>query len=106
MATQFDTKSPLTNRRLRKDLKDALADQKGVITAKIAAKEPLTAKEAKILRSMLRDRDGKLTAKIAAGLAAPGNLPNAKEKALLLSVLADQPRVLTEKIAAGESLED
>lgn len=58
----------LSNRRLRKDLKDALADQKGVITSKLAAAQPLTAAEAKLLRADLADVKGSLTAKLAVGI--------------------------------------
>lgn len=69
MATQFDTRSVLTNERLRKDLRDGLADQKGSISKKLAAVQELTAKEKKTLKSMLADRAGAITDKLATAAA-------------------------------------
>lgn len=60
----------LTNAQLRKQLKDALADQKGTVTAKLAAGSALTAAEAKQLKNELADMKG-LAAKLAAGIQAP-----------------------------------
>ena len=57
-----------SNRRLRKDLKDALADQKGIVTSKLAANQALSASEAKFLRTALGDVNNDLTTKLAVGI--------------------------------------
>jgi len=59
----------LSNRELRKQLKDALADQKGIVTSKLAANQPLSESEEQLLKNALADMKG-LSAKLAQGIGA------------------------------------
>ena len=81
-----------SNQQLRKQLKDALADQKGVISAKLAASQALTSDEAKILKNMLADQRGLITAQLASG--APSLTVSQKKQ--LQSDLADMYGQLTD----------
>lgn len=59
----------LTNRQLRKQLKDALADTRDVVSSKIAARSALSASEKKFLKNALADMKH-LADKLAQGIGA------------------------------------
>ncbi len=88
-----------TNKQLRKQLKDALADQKGVITSKMAANQALSAKEQKFLKNALADQKGDVTEKFGLAIgtgegAATANL-NLTADIILTSVALGTARNTT-----------